>query len=400
MRTIKLCRNLIFSVVVLGNFFNWVGFSKSEEIFDDSLEITNEINLNYLKRFPQSNYIIAPGDALKIVVSRDYPELNTTSIIDGEGTIFLPLINRVYVEGLTLTELNKLLTKSFADYVKYPSLQIQVVNYRPIKILVNGEVNQPGLYVLKGSQQPNSFNNSTYGSNLDSVFDFNNSNDVFKSFSTKARLMPNEVSVYFPRVFDAIRASGGVTQYSDLSNITVIRKNKLSDGGGKIMTTLNFLDAISNGDSSQNVRIYDDDIINIKKLDKPNPKLLGFAIRSNLNPKYIRVFVSGMVNDSGIKTLTKSSTLNDAIDIAGGSKVLRGPIRFVSFNSDGSIEKRNISYRKRNKRGSLNNPYLKDGDLIIIGTSILSNATEFLKEVTSPFVGLYSTYSFFDTVFD
>ena len=70
----------------------------------DNLEITNEIDLNYLKRF-QSNYIIAPGDALSIVVSRDYPELNTTSVIDGEGTISLPLINRVYVEGLTLTEL-------------------------------------------------------------------------------------------------------------------------------------------------------------------------------------------------------------------------------------------------------------------------------------------------------
>lgn len=400
MRKVKFSRNLILTIFVFINFFSEVGYTKAEKISKDNLEITNEIDLNYLKRFPQSNYIIAPGDALSIVVSRDYPELNTTSVIDGEGTISLPLINRVYVEGLTLTELKKLLTKSFSEYVKYPALQIQIINYRPIKILVDGEVNQPGLYVLKGSQKPNSFNSASNRSNLDSVFNFDNSNETFKSFSTNARLVPNEVSVYFPRVFDAIRASGGVTQYSDLSNITVIRKNKLSDGGGKIMTTLNFLDAISNGDSSQNIRIYDDDIIKIKKLDKPNPKLLGFAIRSNLNPKYIRVFVSGMVNDSGIKTLTKSSTLNDAIDIAGGSKVLRGPVRYVSFNSDGSIEKRNISYRRRNKRGNLNNPYLKDGDLIIIGTSILSNTTEFIKEVTSPFIGLYSTYNFFDTVFD
>ena len=68
-------------------------------------------------------------------------------------------------------------------------------------------------------------------------------------------------------------------------------------------------------------------------------------------------------------------------------KVLRGPVRYAVLIG-WSIEKRNISYRRRNKRSNLNNPYLKDGDLII-GTSILSNTTEFIKEVTSPFVGLY-----------
>ena len=57
------------------------------------------------------------------------------------------------------------------------------------------------------------------------------------------------------------------------------------------------------------------------------------------------MLVSGRVNNPG-KQIELTSTLNDAIDVAGGTKVVRGPIRFISFNGDGSIDKRKISYRR------------------------------------------------------
>ena len=47
-------------------------------------------------------------------------------------------------------------------------------------------------------------------------------------------------SPFFSTVFDAIRSSGGITQFSDLTSIKVIRKNSISNGGGKIQTTINF----------------------------------------------------------------------------------------------------------------------------------------------------------------
>ena len=76
---------------------------------------------------------------------------------------------------------------------------------------------------------------------------------------------------------------------------------------------------------------------------------LSKAIQSNLNPKFINVFVSGRVKNPGPIKLTKSSTLNDAIDIAGGSKVLKGKTRFVRFLNDGQIDTRKFKYSKRNK---------------------------------------------------
>ena len=44
---------------------------------------------DYLKRLPESEYIIGPGDQLLIIVSRFYPELNSDVVVDGE-TIYLP----------------------------------------------------------------------------------------------------------------------------------------------------------------------------------------------------------------------------------------------------------------------------------------------------------------------
>ena len=67
----------------------------------------------------------------------------------------------------------------------------------------------------------------------------------------------------------------------------------------------------------------------------------------------------------------KASVLSDAIDMAGGTKALKGPIRFVRFNNDGTVDKRKFSYRPSAKRGSYKNPKLRNGDLIVVGTSLL-----------------------------
>ena len=400
-------RRIAFLLLISSLGFNYslIASSDSGKLIVKDNFIENELDKDYLKKYPTNSYLLGPGDTIRIVVSTDYPELTRISTIDGEGSIYLPLLKRVYVEGLTLEELNNLLNQSFKEYVRFPEVETYIKSYRPIKIFVNGEVNQPGLYTLKGSQTPGVIDNLKFNENSLSVFDNNLGGgapeDLRKNFLEVNPLQNlNEVSFYFPTVFDALRTSGGVTQYSDLSAIVVKRRNSISNGGGRIIASINMRDAIINGDESQNIRIYDGDVIEVSKLKSPSKNLLSYAIKTNLNSKFIRVLVSGRVNNPGKQILTKSSTLNDAIDVAGGTKVVRGPIRFISFNGDGSIEKRIIAYRRRNKSGSYHNPILKDGDLVIVGNSLLSNTTEFITEVTAPFVGLYSTYSFFDMVFE
>ena len=84
--------------------------------------------------------------------------------------------------------------------------------------------------------------------------------------------------------------------------------------------------------------------------------------------------------------------MNDGIDIAGGAKVLKGKVRFIRFNNDGTIEQRRLTYAKNSKRGSYKNPYLRDGDIILIDNSFFTSTNEVLTEVTAPISGIFSTY--------
>ena len=366
--------------------------------FAEVLEEEQKINLSqsYLNKMPSNDYILGPGDKLKIIVSRNYPELDSVSVIDGEGTIYLPKLYKKYVEGLSVNELNSLLNEAFKKYVKFPSVEVLVQEYRPIKVFIKGEVENPGLITMEGS---------LYVANNGDIEDigdkeiFKEKNNKFEQ-NFKIRNNLGLYSYYFPSIFDAIRNSGGITEFSDLSNVQIIRKESLSNGGGKKIATINFEDVLKRGDNSQNIRIYDGDIIVVGKSKGKDSILLREAILSNLNPKYINVFVAGRVNLPGNITLPKSAVLADAIDFSGGAKVIRGPVNFVRFNPDGSIDKRKFNFSKRNKRGSFKNPSLKNGDLIFIGNSPLSITNEIIKEITNPFVGIISTYGLIDALTD
>ena len=180
----------------------------------------------------------------------------------------------------------------------------------------------------------------------------------------------------------------------------LIRKNTISNGGGKITTTLNLEKLILNRDDSHNIRIYDEDTIVIGKLKNSNQNNISSAVKFRMNPKYVKVIIGGRVNAPGVLTLTRFSTLNDAIDMAGGAKVLKGPTTFVRFNNDGTIDKRKFRLSKNSKRGSRKNPFLKSGDIIYVGNSPYNVASEVITEFTRPFANIYGSYKFFSEVID
>ena len=55
-------------------------------------------------------YILGPGDVIEIMVSPEYPELNQINTINGNGRIIISKLNSIYVSGLTVNELIKLLS--------------------------------------------------------------------------------------------------------------------------------------------------------------------------------------------------------------------------------------------------------------------------------------------------
>ena len=348
--------------------------------------VRQPLPLEERKQVTYDAYILGPGDGLEIEIM-DLPELSGRFSIGPDGTLYLPRLRALYVEGLTVEELGTFLTHQFKTYVRDPQVYVRPVSYRPIRVYVGGEVKRTGYYTLRGVQ-------SSIQANRQSIQSEGFQNDLTQSSIADGR---SNVAL-FPTVFDAIRSAQGITPYTDLSQVQVIRKRAKGLGGGRIKTNLNFLSLITDGDESQNIRLLDGDHIKIGRSPIVLRDQLLKAGQSNLSPQFIEVFVSGRVNIPGRVKLPQGSSLNQAISLAGGAKLLKGKIEFVRFDREGTIDRRIFAHKPGAAVDTQNNPVLGSGDIIRVNESILSEGVNVINELTSPFVGLYTTYSLFNNI--
>jgi polysaccharide export outer membrane protein len=350
-------------------------------------------------RVVYDSYILGPGDTLQIELL-DIPELSGTVSIGPDGTLYLPRLRALYVEGLTVEELRYFLTEQFKRYVRQPEIYIRPVGFRPIRIYVGGEVKRPGYYTLSGTQELGSVSSeadaairASGGDQLNSRPDSTASPDSGASSSGVGGI--TTFGALFPTVFDAIRTAQGITPYSNLAEVQVTRRQPVSAGGGKIRTQLNFLSLITEGDESQNIRLFDGDVVSVAKSPVVLREQLLKAGQTNLSPQFIQVYVSGRVKTPGGITLPQASALNQALNLAGGPSLLRGKVEFIRFTREGELDRRLFTYNPNAASDSAANPILMAGDIIRVQDSALSASINVMNELTGPFVGVYSVYSLF-----
>ena len=114
-----------------------------------------------------TSYHLQPGDQLYISVhsvdpktsrlfQTDFPSPMTSTYqnlnsyrVEEDGYINFSFINKVYVKGLTINEVNDLLQKTINDYFKEATVVVQLVNYR---VSVLGEVEDPGTFIIDNKQ--------------------------------------------------------------------------------------------------------------------------------------------------------------------------------------------------------------------------------------------------------
>jgi len=345
-------------------------------------------------KFNNQTYILGPGDTLQIELL-DIPEFSGNFSIGPDGVIFLPRLRSLYVEGLTIDELQYFLTAQFRNFIKKPQVYVRPLGYRPIRVYVGGEVRRPGYYTLRGLEtnagQAQQQISTTFRSpeiDLQSTL----AKESVDNFGGNSKLV-------FPTVFDAIRAAQGISPYSDLTKVQVTRKQALSAGGGHIRTNLDFISLITKGDESQNIRLFDGDVVSVGKSNVVLLDQLLKAGSTNLSPQFIIVFVSGRVNTPGSLTIQQGTTLNQAISVAGGVKLLRGKVEFLRFLSEGKVDRRRFSYSPNAPNESYANPVLAAGDLIRVQDSAFSTSVNILGEVTGPLLGIYSVYALTNSAF-
>ena len=347
-------------------------------------------------------YILGPGDTV-IVELLDVPEYSGVFPIGPDGTIYLPRLRSLYVEGFTVEELRNFLTKQFSTYVHDPQVFISPIVFRPIRVYIGGEIQRPGYYYLTNQQQSRTRSDLAKYVELNeispdkpnvvrdrqTILDYSAGNNPTINGEEAA------VGLRLPNVFDALRAAGGVTPFSKLSDVLVTRRRPLSSGGGKIQAKLNFLELITKGDETQNIRLFDGDTIIVGRSPVELRDQIIKAGQTNLSPDYVLVYVSGRVRDPGSRTLPQGATLEQALASAGGQKLIRGQVEFIRFNRNGTTDRRKFFVNGANPAGSYKNPVLMQGDVVRVNDSPISATLTVLNEFTSPALGIYSIYNLF-----
>lgn len=216
------------------------------ELFANS-DISFEPNLRMAT--PRS-YVIGPDDELLIDVSGDN-EASYKLKVNPEGVIRVQYVGPIAVGGLSIEQaISKISAKMASTYPGLKSgrtsISVNLGNIRSIKITLLGEVVKPGSYTLS-------------------------------SLST---------------VFNALNASGGPNVNGSFRKIQVIR-------GNKVVSTIDVYDFLLNGIQKNNIRLQDQDVINI--------------------PVYqSRVEIAGEVKRPALFEVLSNESLSDVIRFAGG----------------------------------------------------------------------------------
>jgi polysaccharide export outer membrane protein len=98
----------------------------------------------------QEDYRIGPFDLLDISVFRA-EELSAEVRVDDQGYIKMPMLGNVIASGLTHDELaNKLADKMRVNLLQNPQVTVSIKEFTARRVTVEGSVNQPGVYPIKG----------------------------------------------------------------------------------------------------------------------------------------------------------------------------------------------------------------------------------------------------------
>lgn len=228
-----------------------------------------------------TNYTIGPQDVLTIT-SFDQDDLSGKYPVDADGTFTFPLIGRVTAAGLTLRGLEADLKKRLKEegFFKDPQVAVGVEAYKSQKVHIVGEVRNPGTYPLAGDM-----------SLIEAVA---RAGSTLPSASGEALIV---------RAKAGSSSAGPTLPSADNTEVTTVDLKELQSGA-----------------LSQNVALRDGDTIFV--------------------PRAESVYVFGQVKNPGAYAIQRSTTVLQALSLAGGitERGATGRIKIVRIEQGKTVE--------------------------------------------------------------
>ena len=88
---------------------------------------------------------LKPSDVIQVSIFLE-PDLEKSVRIEADGTVTLPLIKKVKVANLSVSDAQELITQLYnRDYLVDPQISVLVVSFSPKLVRILGSVNRPGV---------------------------------------------------------------------------------------------------------------------------------------------------------------------------------------------------------------------------------------------------------------
>ncbi len=249
------------------------------------------------------DYLLGPGDTLDILF---YGKTNNTFSLDinREGFVDFPELGPVGLAGLTYSEAKEMLQSRISAQMIGTQVSISMGSLRSMQIFVLGEAFKPGAYTVS-------------------------------SLST---------------ITHALVSSGGVSDIGSLRNIQLKRQ-------GKLITTLDLYDLLLAGDTSNDVRVQEADVIYIPTVGD-------------------LVSVEGQILRPAIYELKGGESVGDLVDLAGnfGPKAFAVSSRLERISDDGFLTVIDLSLNKSKDKSIV----LQAGDHLVIDA-----ITDYKKDIVN-----------------
>jgi len=91
------------------------------------------------------DYRVGSGDVVEVSVWREQ-EASGSVVVRPDGKISLPLVNDLYVRGMTPMEMQKVITEKLEPFINEPNVTVIVRQILSKKVYVIGQVGRPGAY--------------------------------------------------------------------------------------------------------------------------------------------------------------------------------------------------------------------------------------------------------------
>jgi len=308
-------------------------------------------------------YILGAGDSLDLKLF-DALELSGGLDVLNDGTVSLPLIGSVRVQGLTLSQAQQWFTTLFRKQLQRPDLQLKVVRPRPIRVALVGEVERPGIYTLTTSE------------------------------STQTEGAPTISISGLPTLVDALQKAGGITLNANLREVTLQRRLP-GEAPSYKRASLNLLDLVFEGDQQQNPLLFDGDTIRVGRANQPVPESVALA-STTLTAKRITVYVVGEVERPGATEVSANIPLVQAVLAAGGPKLNRASrsnVELVRINRNGTATKETFKLDLSQGASNSKNPPLRDGDAVLVNRNGLAVASDLINAVGQPLTSVVNIWA-------